>query len=88
MTHTIQDVQDELTSDDRFEVELTDENILRIKSDDFVELPFGVPHEVQVYETDERQFDARPVGGGGERFEMTFKNTIHYITESLTQTNN
>lgn len=85
MNHTIKDVQEELSTDDRFTVELTDEEILRIQSDSFAELPFGVPDEVHVYQTEDGQFEARPVGGGGERFELTFKNTIHYITESLTE---
>lgn len=85
MSHTIEEIQDELSSNDKFEVELTDEDILRIESDHWAELPFGVPDEVQVYQTDENLFDARPVGGGGERFEMSFDHTIHYITESLTE---
>lgn len=79
MTHNLKDVQDELASDDRFEVEMTDEKILRVDSNKWGELPFGTPDEVQVYQVDDNLFDARPVGGGGERFELTFKKTIHYI---------
>ena len=82
MDYTVKDIKDELSSDNRLELEITDDNILLIQSDDFTESPFGEIDEVQVYKTENGRFDARPVGGG-ERFEMTFKNTIHYITESL-----
>lgn len=84
MTHTIDDVQDELETDNRFSTELTDDGILRIQSDSWAESPFGDIDEVQVYEVGENLFDARPVGGG-ERFEMSFKSTIHYITSSMTE---
>lgn len=85
MSDTIQDIQEELSADDRFEVEITDEEILRIQSDEFAELPFGVPDEVHVFQTENGKFEARPVGGGGERFELSYDNALHYITESLTQ---
>jgi hypothetical protein len=85
MVHTIQDVKEELNSNygnDRFEVKLTDENILRIQSDYFIELPFGEPEgvpdyfielplgeppEVHVIEVDEGRFNVCPVDEGGER---------------------
>lgn len=85
MTHTIDDVQDELETDNRFSTELTDDGILRIQSDSWAESPFGDIDEVQVYEVGEDLFDAHPVGDGGERFEMPFKRTIHYISSSMTE---
>lgn len=84
MGKTIHDIQERLASNGSLEVELEiADGMLLVKSDDFDERRGEIPDAVHVYSVESGLFDVRPVGTGGELFERTFQETIHYITDEL-----
>lgn len=83
MSENLDDIHALLEEHSKLEATYTDENFLFVESENWVETPFGELDGVRVYLRSSNSFDLDVIGGEN-RQNLSFDQTIHYLTSTLT----